>query len=134
MRHWTFGGPRHQAQHEEALKQGLLICRECGAPTKPPRRSWCSDECVKTYRERCRPVRDLVFERDDGICAICGTDTVDREARTRSTLYMGEWDADHIVPLCEGGEHSLQNLRTLCKPCHKTVTAELRQRLKGRAA
>lgn len=39
------------------------------------------------------------------------------------------WDADHIVPVVEGGgECSLDNLRTLCHPCHKRVTAELAAR------
>lgn len=43
--------------------------------------------------------------------------------------HKGSWDADHIVPVCEGGgECSLSNLRTLCIPCHKAVTAELAAR------
>ena len=40
------------------------------------------------------------------------------------------WDADHIVPVIEGGgETGLENLRTLCIPCHKKETAVLRKRL-----
>lgn len=36
------------------------------------------------------------------------------------------WDADHITPVVEGGgECDLDNLRTLCHPCHKVSTAEL---------
>lgn len=45
------------------------------------------------------------------------------------------WDADHIIPVCEGGgECDLSNYRTLCHPCHKRVTAELatRRAAKGR--
>lgn len=39
------------------------------------------------------------------------------------------WDADHIVPVTEGGgDHGLDNYRTLCHPCHKIVTAELAAR------
>ena len=39
------------------------------------------------------------------------------------------WDADHIVPVVEGGgECDLANMRTLCLKCHKLVTAELRRR------
>lgn len=32
------------------------------------------------------------------------------------------WEADHIVPVVEGGTHALENLRTLCVPCHKGQT------------
>jgi 5-methylcytosine-specific restriction endonuclease McrA len=40
------------------------------------------------------------------------------------------WDADHIVPVAEGGgECSLENYRTLCHPCHKIETAALAARL-----
>lgn len=40
------------------------------------------------------------------------------------------WDADHIVPVVEGGGLcGLENYRTLCHPCHKRVTAELAGRL-----
>jgi 5-methylcytosine-specific restriction enzyme A len=39
------------------------------------------------------------------------------------------WDADHIVPVVEGGgECGLDNIRTLCVPCHKDVTRELARR------
>lgn len=46
------------------------------------------------------------------------------------------WEADHTIPVIEGGPNCLANLRTLCVPCHKRVTAELRGRLaaKKRAA
>ena len=39
------------------------------------------------------------------------------------------WDADHIVPVVEGGGLcGLENYRSLCHPCHKKVTAELAAR------
>lgn len=39
------------------------------------------------------------------------------------------WDADHIVPVVEGGgQCGLENYRTLCHPCHKRATAELARR------
>lgn len=34
------------------------------------------------------------------------------------------WNADHIVPLEEGGQNALENLRTLCLRCHRRATAE----------
>ena len=39
------------------------------------------------------------------------------------------WDADHIVPVVEGGgECDLSNMRTLCIRCHRQVTVELLRR------
>jgi 5-methylcytosine-specific restriction endonuclease McrA len=39
------------------------------------------------------------------------------------------WDADHILPVVEGGGGcGLNNLRTLCQPCHKRATRELAAR------
>jgi 5-methylcytosine-specific restriction endonuclease McrA len=39
------------------------------------------------------------------------------------------WDCDHIVPVVEGGGGcGLDNLRTLCIPCHKSETAKLAAR------
>ena len=40
------------------------------------------------------------------------------------------WDADHIIPVAEGGgECDLENLRTLCLKCHKETTRQLATRL-----
>lgn len=39
------------------------------------------------------------------------------------------WDADHIVPVVEGGgECDLSNIRTLCVNCHRAATLALRER------
>jgi len=40
-----------------------------------------------------------------------------------------QWEADHIVPLAEGGDSSLENYRTLCIECHKSATRMLRRRI-----
>ncbi|MBW2274640.1 MAG: HNH endonuclease [Deltaproteobacteria bacterium] len=34
------------------------------------------------------------------------------------------WELDHIVPLIDGGSHDLENLQTLCTPCHVKKTSE----------
>ncbi len=94
-----------------------------------------------------------MLARDAGVCALCSTDTLlayrqlkrARGEKRAETLAMwglasvgarkSLWDADHIVPVAEGGgQCDLDNLRTLCLPCHREVTADLRLRLRGRTA
>ncbi|WP_260473131.1 HNH endonuclease signature motif containing protein [Edaphobacter aggregans] len=42
------------------------------------------------------------------------------------------WDADHILPVAEGGgQCDLDNIRTLCLLCHREATAQLRLRLRA---
>eukprot|EP00941_MAST-03F_sp_MAST-3F-sp1_P000243 g243.t1 len=42
------------------------------------------------------------------------------------------WQADHILAVVEGGgEAGLENLRTLCTPCHALETAKLAHRRRG---
>lgn len=111
---------------------GRPLCRECGTEVPKGRRSFCSKECVDRWRVRTDPgyARLLVFRRDKGICAQCGTDTMEglKRPRARGTGHL--WQADHIVPVVEGGgECSIENLRTLCTACHQRETNELRARL-----
>jgi len=62
-------------------------------------------------------------------CQDGGTDYV-----RRLTLKRSLWQADHIVPVVEGGGGcGLDNLRTLCTRCHKTATAGLAKRRSRRA-
>jgi DNA-binding NtrC family response regulator len=99
-------------------------------------------------------LRDCVFERDRGVCALCGLDTVRlrrrimrlpfparmRELRAlieRGTILRGRktwWEADHIRPVVEGGDSNLENVRTLCIACHREVTRGLRMRRYTRVA
>lgn len=114
------------------------------------RRTFCSDACVHEWRLRSSAsyLRDCVFERDRGVCAICRTDTVKLRRsvmrlpfakRMRELKALQErgaitkkrktwWEADHIVAIVEGGDSDLENIRTLCIPCHRSVTSELRAR------
>ena len=130
---------------------GLPLCRWCELEVLAKRRrTFCSDYCVHQWRLRTDPgyLRDQVFSRDRGICALCQADTVAIYAalkRARGparaaglSLYgmksitsrRSLWDADHVRPVAEGGgQCDLDNLRTLCIPCHREVTAELRLRL-----
>jgi len=123
-------------------------CRWCGAPVPKGRFTFCGPACVHEWKLRTDPgyLRDEVFARDRGVCALCGLDTealrrdkrkLDFAARRRFETEWGSrrhlWDADHIVAVVEGGgECGLSNIRTLCLKCHRQATAELRARTAGR--
>jgi|SRR6185437_15119124 len=132
--------------------RGRTLCRWCNQETPKGRRTFCSDACVHNHRLRTDPgyLREQVLARDRGVCAKCGADTIalrrdmrrfDFAARRRFLREWGLtersrkslWDADHIVPVAEGGgQCDLANMRTLCLKCHREATTELRARLAGR--
>ncbi len=103
---------------------GVLMrpCRWCDKPLplkKDGTINWSRQwhlECADTYlaaRDIHHPTMGTsgVFRRDHGVCAGCGV-----------TTAPGTWHADHIVPLIDGGARTLDNLQTLCAPCHKAKT------------
>ena len=53
-----------------------LHCRWCGKPVSGRRRTWCSQACVDEFlvRNSGNVARSRVFDRDGGICAVCGLD------------------------------------------------------------
>jgi 5-methylcytosine-specific restriction endonuclease McrA len=133
---------------------GRALCRQCGAEVPRGRRTFCGETCVDDWAARHSPtlMRQRVFRRDRGVCALCGIDSAvlgmalkaewqrvkyastpeqqreRAEFRRRYRWFFRRrtyWDADHIVPVVEGGsECSLANIRTLCVPCHQRVTKE----------
>lgn len=131
--------------------EGKPLCRMCSGVVKPPRRSFCGEACVHEYKIRSdiRYARRQVRKRDKGVCAICKVNTKEQEkevwklaTHAQRVVKAAEfgvpkhrvgdsyWDMDHIIPVSEGGGASgLENLRTLCIPCHKKETAALRKRL-----
>lgn len=133
-------------------ENGRPLCRWCNLEVPRRRRTFCSDWCVHEWKVRTDPgyLRDQVFQRDRGACAICRVDTraayfeLKRSRGTHRERLLGRWglrrisrkslwDADHIVPVAEGGgECDLDNLRTLCLVCHRQQTLELRRRLTAR--
>ncbi len=127
------------------VKRQRGLCRWCGAAVPKGRFTFCGPRCVHEWKLRTDPgyLRAQVFARDRGVCAQCGVDTealrrnkrkLDYAARRQFEKEWGArrhlWDADHIVPVAEGGgECDLSNMRTLCLKCHRTATAALRERL-----
>ena len=126
------------------------LCRWCRAEVPRPRRTFCSDACVHEWKLRTNPgyLREMVFARDRGVCAACGIDTLSLRRDMRKLDYAARreflkkwrlregsrksfWDADHVVPVSEGGgQCDLSNMRTLCLLCHGKATVALRNRLK----
>jgi len=123
-------------------------CRWCGAGVGRGRFTFCGPDCVHQWKLRTDPgyLRQQVFARDRGVCALCGVDTealrlakrkMDYRARRQFEKDWGTrrhlWDADHILAVAEGGgECDLTNMRTLCLKCHGEVTAELGRGLRAR--
>lgn len=146
--------PRYMGKQIDAKllpkdENGNTCCRWCGKGVLPPRRTMCSPECVHelSLRINGRYLRNCVYERDKGVCAICKIDTkiTAKQAREltgddlddflkkygiskKRKLWVkkhggGLWDADHIIPVKDGGGMcGLDNIRTLCILCHKDVT------------
>ena len=142
--------PGGWAARDELAKgaNGRALCRWCSLEVPRGRFTFCSEFCVDEWKLRTDPgyLRERVFARDRGACAGCGLDCMAQwhhirrlrgAAKLRALADWGVqprsrqslWDADHIVPVVEGGgECDLENLRTLCLKCHRKVTAELRLR------
>ena len=145
-----------EEEHATLGANGKPLCRWCCLEIfAARRRTFCSAQCVHQWKLRSDPgyLREQVFMRDRGVCALCATDTLaqytvlcrSRGKRQVELLEMwglahprvrrSLWDADHIRPVAEGGgQCDLENLRTLCLPCHREVTADLRRRLARGAA
>lgn len=102
-------------------KPGTCAC--CGEALTGRRTKYCSDECAWDWSGRFVQVHWLrrhIFARDDYTCLNCdyeGKATFRRGA----VLQPAPWvlQLHHIVPLSNGGDHSDENLATLCEDCHK---------------
>ena len=99
--------------------EGKPLCRipTCLMLLSGRRTSFCSEEHSKLYSEFFMCFRDAVGYMNQYICAICKTDCTGQL-----------WEADHIIPVIEGGETTLENGRVLCVPCHRSETRKLAQR------
>jgi len=100
------------------MRRFLKPCVECGVPTRESRcgEHKLADRRPSTARrgsssERSKR-RSRTLRRDGFRCVACGV--VDKTGRAL--------EADHIVPLEVGGSHDLENMQTLCKPCHLLKT------------
>ncbi len=129
---------------------GTWGCRGCGGEIPKGRKTWCSHKCVKTYEPA--SVLIAVRARDKDVCQLCGFDCAKAKREWRKLLFelglQEHWywrkempprppnpEYDHITPFSEGGLTILENMRTLCAPCHRKVTREWRaKRVKRRGS
>ncbi len=135
-------------------EQGKKLCTvpRCSVLVPKGRRHWCGDEHMRLGYFTLSRFAGAVGWRDGKICALCGLDCghlrawLDYYRRCSADLYKNAWttleemgfdsnvyelwEADHIIPRCEGGPNTLDNGRTLCHPCHKRVTREMHARHK----
>ena len=93
---------------------GQKLCRNCERPVAANRKQYCSKECMDTFNRNNSWffVRKDVLRRDHYQCSIC-----------KQRFRKKELDVDHIIPVQMGGQlFDKDNLRTLCKTCHKAKT------------
>ena len=142
-------------------KAGKRLCLFCGKQLPKRKVCWCSWDCSHQAYLQCRPgnMRAALSERDKGVCADCGRDTeklekeleeltrkygLTKEGRAayrqyvvliygRWALRRHLWEMNHKQAVAEGGEiWGLENVETLCIPCHQEHTKMLRKRLAWR--
>ncbi len=81
----------------ESLGRKTGECTWCGGKIKNGRRRWCSRECEKEGYLRCGQWQFEVEQRDKGVCAICGFDSLAAQNRVR-----------RIMKVCKGGGASMK--------------------------
>ena len=141
---------------EDADGNKVCPAPNCGRRLPKYRRRWCSNEHMS--RGFNTTFANAIHWRDGSICAICGVDCdllrywLDNVPWPKKRKYRQQiieykqaykailiergfdlnvhelWEADHILPLCEGGKNTWENGRILCHPCHKRITCEMHQR------
>lgn len=90
----TVWNTRIAVRRRDFEAKGAVACEDCGVV------------CVEKAAE------DRAWTDPDGI-----------ERREGQRVELVVWEADHQIPLEDGGPHTLDNLRCRCVPCHRTKTA-----------
>jgi 5-methylcytosine-specific restriction protein A len=102
-----------------------VICQKPITKQKSAQRTCCSEKCSRQHKSNChqgeksrlwrggkcapyhrqwRSIRREAFERDGYKCMLCGCDK--------------NISVHHIIPFRYSQDHGLENLATLCRPCH----------------
>jgi hypothetical protein len=115
------------------------VCAECGRDTNALYQFWSQRPWQNYSNESLQPYREVLHEA----WLRMFTESLGRGPGSRNRVCVGGagkayhkrtwiggfWDMDHITPVVEGGGGcGLDNLRTLCIPCHRAETAKLAAR------
>lgn len=87
-------------------------CRWCGTALPERRRAWCSGRCSTRFWNNhwWKRARVAARRRDKRRCVACGA------TGALEVHHKVPCRGRHAVPGCE---HHLDNLETLCPPCHR---------------
>lgn len=112
---------RHRAWREENRERAAEAAREWRRAN--PERSRALNG-AKRARKKALPYeyidRTEIYERDAGICGICGGAT-----------DPDNWHLDHIIPLARGGSHLHENVQVAHPTCNQRKWAYLPEELEG---
>lgn len=116
-------------------RSGPHPCQVCGKITTRPK--YCSSDCARKASNAKHDVKkrkfmkdkvidkDItlkkLFNRDRGVCWICGQmcDYGDYERKNGHFIAGNRYPSiDHIIPRCEGGEHSWANIKLAHRICN----------------
>lgn len=123
-------------------------CIICGKELGKYKRKYCDEECFLNWYDALNipswtKIRDQVFERDNYTCKLCGK----HFNKGETDGWTSALECDHIIPVVRVFNifHTKQNipiediygryvygeenLRTLCKDCHRVVTNSLMRKL-----
>lgn len=117
---------QYRERYDSAYQRKLVLARDHGIC------QGCGLDCVALAREVGRLYRVSGEEAAKQRLIESGLRPTDlRFKGRRKDRLRPLWDADHIVPVVEGGGGvGPDGLRTLCKECHRAVTRELMARRK----
>ncbi|MEP6768507.1 MAG: HNH endonuclease [Acidobacteriota bacterium] len=109
------------AARDRVFERDRGVCARCGLDTQALKRKLAGMRRRNPVPESLDAARRLSsgFERAVTL----------RARRPWIAIRRALWEADHVVPVVEGGGGcGLENLRTLCIPCHRAQTRDLARR------
>jgi hypothetical protein len=127
----TKAGGYVRAAELERGAGGRALCRWCGKEVGKGRRTFCADDCVHQWKLRTNAayLREKVFERDRGVCAQCGADTVAVRKELRKLDYAARRQFLKVWRLRERSRKSLWDATfRICAHFACSVTARRQQR------